>query len=307
VSTDHITPGDPTGFATGGAFGELLRRAREARGLALDAVADATRIAPRHLEALERSDLDALPAGPFGKGYVRSYAKLLGIDPEPILEDYRVRERQRGLGTAEDERRLLEELSHLVRKSEATKRRPLTARRASLALALVLGILGALGWFLTRARAREASVATSPNRPVRASPQVEAPREGKPAGSRTPERAVEAAAPPTEALQVSEHGVGTGLVNRRLVGEADRFAAGTRVSFWNLVLGGQPGHAVRHVWFHEGRAVMRADLPIGGPRWRTYSRLLLPEGAAGRWAVEARTSDGRLLVRDEFLCESGGR
>lgn len=108
-------------------------------------------------------------------------------------------------------------------------------------------------------------------------------------------------------LQVSEHGVGTGLVNRRLVGEADRFAAGTRVSFWNLVLEGQPGHVVRHVWFHEGRAVMRADLPIGGPRWRTHSRLLLPEGAAGRWAVEARTSDGRLLVRDEFLCESGSR
>ena len=92
----------------------MLRRAREARGLALDAVADATRIARHHLEALERSDLDALPAGPFGKGYVRSYAKLLGIDPEPILEDYRVRERQRGLGTAEDERRTLEQLSRLL-------------------------------------------------------------------------------------------------------------------------------------------------------------------------------------------------
>jgi len=307
VSTGHVTPRDPTGFATGGAFGELLRRAREARELALDAVADTTRIARRHLEALERSDLDALPAGPFGKGYVRSYAKLLGIDPEPILEDYRVRERQRGLGTAEDERRLLKELSQLVREAEATKRSPLlTARRASLALALVLGILGTLGWFLTRARARETSVATLPNRPARASPEVEALREGKPAEPRTPKRAVEAAAaPPTDALQVYEHGVGTGLAQRRLVGQADRFPAGTRVSFWNLVLGGQPGHVIRHVWFHEGRAVMRANLPIGGPHWRTYSRLLLPEGSAGRWAVEARTSDGRLLVRDEFFADEG--
>ncbi len=306
MSTDHITPGDLTGFATGGAFGELLRRAREARGLALDAVADATRIARRHLEALERSDLDALPAGPFGKGYVRSYAKLLGIDPEPILEDYRVRERQRGLGTAEDERRLLEELSHLVRKAEATKRRPLlTARRTSLAL--VFGILGPLGWFLARARERETSVATLPSRPARASPEVEALPEATPAGSRTPKRAVEGTALPTDALQIHEHGVGTGLANRRLVGQADRFPEGTRVSFWNLVLGGQPGHVIRHVWFHEGHAVMRADLPIGGPRWRTYSRLLLPEGSAGRWAVEARTSDARLLVRDEFLCTADGR
>jgi hypothetical protein len=52
---------------------------------------------------------------------------------------------------------------------------------------------------------------------------------------------------------------------------------------------------------------MRADLPIGGRHWRTYSRFLLPEGSAGRWAVEARTSDGRLLVRDEFLCTADDR
>jgi transcriptional regulator with XRE-family HTH domain len=290
--------------STRGTFGELLRRAREARGLALEVVADATRIARHHLEALERSDLDALPAGPFGKGYVRSYAKLLGIDPEPILEDYRIRERQRGLGTAEDERRMLEELSHLVRKAETRKRPPLLiARRASLALAVGLGVLGTLGWFLTHARAPETSAPTSPPLSARASPEVDSPPEGNPAETRTPERAVEAAAPPTGALQVSEHGVGTGLASHRLVGQADRFPAGTRVSFWTLVLGGQPGHVIRHVWFHEGRAVMRTDLPIGGPHWRTDSRLLLPEGSAGRWAVEARTSDGRLLVRDEFLCE----
>ena len=292
----------------GDAFGERLRRAREARGLALDAVADATRIARHHLEALERNDLDALPPGPFGKGYVRSYAKLLGIDPEPILEDYRVRERQRGLGTAEDERRMLEQLSHLLQKPETTKRLPpLTARTAILAVAL--GVLGTLGWFLTRARAPETSVATSPPPSAQAPPEVEAPRVGIPAGSgsRTPRKAVEATAPPTDALQISEHGVGTGLALRRLVGQADRFPAGTLVSFWTLVLGGQPGHVIRHVWFHEGRAVMRANLPIGGPHWRTYSRLLLPEGSVGRWAVEARTSDGRLLVRDEFLCESHDR
>lgn len=301
MGADHFPPQDQTGFATGGAFGELLRKAREARGLALEGVAEATRIARRHLEALERSDLDALPAGPFGKGYVRSYAKLLGIDPEPILEDYRVRERQRGLGTAEDERRMLEELSHLVRRAETTRRSPLaTAKPASLALVVALGILGTLGWFLTRARAPRTSVAvaTSPPLSARASPEVP---------STAPKRRVEAAAPPTVGLQVSEHGVGAGLAHHRLVGPSDRFPEGTRVSFWTLVLGGQPGHVIRHVWFHEGRAVMRTDLPIGGPHWRTDSRLLLPEGSAGPWAVEARTSDGRLLARDDFLCEPGAR
>jgi transcriptional regulator with XRE-family HTH domain len=308
VSTDRTPPREPTGLAKAGTFGDLLRGAREARGLALEAVADATRIARHHLDALERSDLDALPAGPFGKGYVRAYAKVVGIDPEPILEAYRVRERQRGLGTAEDERRMLEELSHLVQRPEG-KERPalLSAQGGGLTLAVVLGILGALGWFLTRARAPESSVATLPLLQPRASPEVGALREREPAESRTHPKAVEAFAAPTDALEVSDHGVGTDLEGRRLVGRADRFPVGTRVSFLTLVLGGQPGHVIRHVWFQEGRAVMRADLPIGGPHWRTYSRLLLPEGSAGRWAVEARTSDGRLLARDEFLCESDGR
>jgi transcriptional regulator with XRE-family HTH domain len=307
VSANHIPPQRPAGSAKAGAFGDLLRRAREARGLALEAVADATRIARRHLDALERSDLDALPPGPFGKGYVRAYAKLLGIDPDPILEAYRARESERGLGTAEDERRMLEELSHLVRKTEEKKRPPLLdVRRGSLLLAVVLVILGALGWSLTRARAPKASVATLPPPSGRASPAVGAPPVREPAESRTPKKAVEAKPPPTDALQVSDHGVGTGLDHRRLVGRADRFPAGTRVSFWTEVLGGQPGHVIRHVWFQEGRAVMKADLPVGASHWRTHSSLLLPEGSAGRWAVEARTSDGRLLVRDEFLCESDG-
>ena len=58
---------------------------------------------------------------------------------------------------------MLEQLSHLLQKPETTKRLPpLTARTAILAVAVALGVLGTLGWFLTRARAPETSVATSP-------------------------------------------------------------------------------------------------------------------------------------------------
>ena len=129
-------------------FGDELRRAREARGLTLDAVAATTRIVRRHLDALERSDLDALPPGPFGKGYLRTYATLLGIDPDPILTAYRAREKERGLGTAEAESRMLDELSHLVQQRAARgKRHALLALGSGrLALALVvLTLVGALG------------------------------------------------------------------------------------------------------------------------------------------------------------------
>lgn len=316
MCADRIRPGQPTG-ATGTAFGEQLRRAREARGITLEAVSERTRIALHHVEALERSDLAALPAGPFGKGYVRACAKLLGIDPEPILEAYRLRERQRGLGTAEDEHRLLEQLSRLVDPGTARKRSPaLRPGRIALAFVLLL-LLGALGWLLVRTRAPHAGAATPrplPRREATAAVEPSVPRPvptPAPTTVPTPGRAAAgrlAGSPAvrlsTDALQITDHGVGTGLVNHQLVGRADRFPEGTQISFWTLVVGGQPGHVIRHVWFQDGRAVMRADLPIGGPYWRTYSRLLLPPGSAGPWAVEARTSDGRLLARDEFLCEA---
>jgi len=293
-----------------------MRRARAARGVTLEAVSDGTRIALRHLEALERSDLDALPAGPFGKGYVRAYAKLLGIDPEPILEAYRLRERQRGFGTAEEEHRLLEQLSHLVDPRAERKRGPaLSPPRPARVIAfaalafVVLAVLGALGWFLIRAQAPQTAAATPQPQPApEATETVAAPvPTPAPAAAARPTPRPPAVRLSTDALQVSDHGVGTGLVEHRLVGRADLFAEGTHVSFWTLVLGGQPGYVIRHVWFQEGRAVMRADLPIGGAHWRTYSRLLLPRGSAGRWTVEARTSDGRLLARDEFLCEPDRR
>ncbi len=333
VRADRIPPRKPAGLPKESTFGERLRRAREARGVTLEAIADATRITRRHLDALERGDLDALPAGPFAKSYIQAYAKVLGIDPEPILDTYREREKQRGPEMAEGERRMLEELSHLVEhRATGKKRAALQVRTGILALAAIgLGILGALGWFLARARVPEPSAAISPPPSRRESPAVGALGGLEPRESRTPGADVKPPVPrpaaagagvtaardatartptvvtPTGALEVPDHGVGSGLVDRRLVGRSDRFPEGTTVSFWTLVVGGQRGHVIRHVWFKEGRAVMKADLRIGGGHWRTYSRLRLPEGSSGRWAVEARTSDGRLLARDEFLCESAER
>jgi cytoskeletal protein RodZ len=317
VCADRIPPPTPAGPLEGGAFGELLRRAREAQGIALGAIAERTRIARHHLEALERSDLGALPAGPFGRSYVRAYADVLGVDPDPILEAYRVWERQRGAGTPEGEQRMLEELSHLVgrdaRAAGSPARFPAVPARLAAAVAAA-GILATLGWLLARDRAPDSAVATSiqptsvPSPEVAARPRAEPPEPpaATSAGAARDDRPAAdapASSSPPDTLEVSDHAVGTGIVDRRLVGGADRFPEGSRVAFWTQVRGGRPGHVIRHVWFQEGHAVMKANLAIGGPHWRTHSTLVLPRGSAGRWTVEARTSGGRLLARDAFVCE----
>ena len=64
-----------------GSFGGRLQREREMRGISLDEIAEATKIGTRSLHALETEDFEKLPGGIFNKGFVRAYAKFLGIDP----------------------------------------------------------------------------------------------------------------------------------------------------------------------------------------------------------------------------------
>ncbi len=85
-------------------FGSLLRRARERRGLSLADVADKTRISPRWLRALEDAQLDILPAPVFVSGYLRTYARLLGLDGADLLERYHSLARKRAQAQVPHER-----------------------------------------------------------------------------------------------------------------------------------------------------------------------------------------------------------
>ena len=78
--TESATAAELTGV------GQELAAAREARGLALADVAQQLKFAPRQLEALEQEQFGALPGATFAKGMVRSYARLLKLDPEPLLQ-----------------------------------------------------------------------------------------------------------------------------------------------------------------------------------------------------------------------------
>jgi cytoskeletal protein RodZ len=71
-----------------GTFGERLKRERELREVTVKEIASATRIAAKFLEALENEDWNKLPGGVFGRGFVRSIARYLGLSEENLLSDY---------------------------------------------------------------------------------------------------------------------------------------------------------------------------------------------------------------------------
>lgn len=69
-------------------LGEKLRQAREERGVSISEVAEQTRISAQYLGCIENDDYRTLPGGIFNKGFVKSFAKVVGIDEQEALQDY---------------------------------------------------------------------------------------------------------------------------------------------------------------------------------------------------------------------------
>src|ERR1700686_751173 len=69
-------------------FGARLKREREQQGMQLEGGAAATKIGVRMLQALEEERFGQLPGGIFNKGFVRAYARHLGLDEEQAIADY---------------------------------------------------------------------------------------------------------------------------------------------------------------------------------------------------------------------------
>jgi cytoskeletal protein RodZ len=67
------------------AFGQELKKAREARGVSLPGLAQETRIRLDFVEALESGDFAKLPGEVFGRGFVRSIGRTLGVDPHSLI------------------------------------------------------------------------------------------------------------------------------------------------------------------------------------------------------------------------------
>jgi cytoskeleton protein RodZ len=69
-------------------FGQKLRQAREARNITLQEIAATTKIGTRALQALEWERFEQLPGGIFNKGFVRAYARCVGLNEEETVAAY---------------------------------------------------------------------------------------------------------------------------------------------------------------------------------------------------------------------------
>jgi cytoskeleton protein RodZ len=144
-------------------IGAELARAREERGLSISDVAQQLKFAPRQLEALEQDRFEQLPGGTFARGMVRSYARLLKVEPDPLLE------RMAGRFAAPDAGTLAARYSQPVPFSDNARRSTFVYLGLSLGVLVVAGGI-AYSWYRDHRQASQlASVKRSPPAAPRAS------------------------------------------------------------------------------------------------------------------------------------------
>ena len=112
-------------------LGEFLRGERQARGISLQQIVADTRISMKMLQAIEEGDREQLPAPVLIKGFLRAYAKRIGLDPEDVIVEYQD---------------LIEEVGARQEAIEKFHQRlhPKSSKKKFFALFLALGLLAGL-------------------------------------------------------------------------------------------------------------------------------------------------------------------
>jgi cytoskeleton protein RodZ len=170
MSENGFSSGDAAPSAGAGAlnpgnsFGQRLAAAREGAGLGVGDVAAHLRLHVNQVRALESGDLAKLPEPAYVRGFVRSYARLVGLDAGPLLDDLNSRLAPASGSVVEGMARTRD---YSPVKAAAREQ---SSRLFVLGLAIAgLVALGIVGWYATR----QAS-------------QADAPPPTKPAGIETP-------------------------------------------------------------------------------------------------------------------------
>ena len=188
------------------AFGEGLRRERERRSISLDEIAATTKIGTRLLRALEEEQFDLLPGGIFNKGYVRAYAKYVGIDEEKAIAGYLQAAQEAAPGghavADQNASSRFDRSSH--EEASAGLRSPLPVVPILIALVLVAGMAG--GWRVYRERQLDRQHQAAIERPRDATLRASTPSP-PPASMSTPEKSSSPQAGP----DTSAH-AGTGVI-----------------------------------------------------------------------------------------------
>jgi cytoskeletal protein RodZ len=121
--------------------GTFLRRNREERGISIEEVASSTRVRTFYLEKIENEEFNRLPAVPIGRGFIRAYARYIGVDDDEVVHRY-----NQNVGAISED--IDNDLGEKIIFSPYASRKPFALLLPVTAVVLFILASGAFLWFV---------------------------------------------------------------------------------------------------------------------------------------------------------------
>ena len=273
-------------------LGKYLKMQRESRNLSLKEVYLSTKILVDVLKAVEEDQYEVLESLAYVKGFLRSYAKYLGLNPNEIILRYQryledIRPPKRGV-------RKQQATSQNLRLQALAPQKSINFRLLVLFFVITLLIVFVIFW---NYRSSVPSTKKEERR-VTALPSIPS---SLPIQKGTDSKAAMVGGPSEP--EVTEAGLGTGIERKdgffTLVGKRLEFVCnGQKVYLVSRIKAKREGKII-HVWFRKGEEFYRRKMEVKLPQWTVYSYIILWPGQGGDWKVEVRRGD-RILVDLSF-------
>ncbi|HET9208866.1 MAG TPA: helix-turn-helix domain-containing protein [Thermoanaerobaculia bacterium] len=177
-----------------GSFGDWLRRQREMREITLRDIAERTKISLRYLEAMEADRFDLLPAPIFAKGFLREYARYVGLSPDDVVNHYLSVHHPEELSDPKEDTKVRSRPKPVEPGPTPVRRTWSWGLLLALAGLILLVLVALMAWFVDHRHKEPASVSQAP--PIAAPPPVQVAAQPPSAARPTPP-------PPSAPIQVS--------------------------------------------------------------------------------------------------------
>lgn len=172
--------------ADGATIGAELKRARMARKQSIEDVSRATKINASHIRAIESDAFAKLPGGLFTRGFLRAYAREVGVDAEPIVERYRSEFEGEPPAAPSEPAQPEEQVIGSVRPPVVVDDETVYSRRIQVLQLFVIVLIVALYFALSRRPRTEASSDMNPTAPVAEAQKAETPNPEPPKADNKP-------------------------------------------------------------------------------------------------------------------------
>jgi hypothetical protein len=286
--------------------GKLLKKERETRNISLEEISAFTKIKEHHLKSIEEDRYELLPAAIYVKGFLKTYARYLALDPRNIILQYE------------------NYLKSLSPPEPTELQQPIPPPRRSLRpwflFSTIFTIILCMGLFISYPGRppTEQKPTAIPLPAISPFPAIQGelmaqtidPAQQKEFSGLRNLEIDDVSTQMTSVFEVLEASMGTGIqregVRQFLSGKCSEFTSNNQRGYFFTRIKTPMAGKIAHIWLWEGKEYHRLEINVKPPAWSVYSYLTFRPQHTGSWRAEVRDGDHLLTGLDFRVVQSSG-